>query len=50
MSNAAKGLPTMLLRPTITMSFLSGSCPLRTKSSTTPDGVAGANRGGADEN
>src|SRR2546428_2117112 len=42
---AASGFPTMLLRPTITTSRPLGSYPLRVRSSTTPEGVAGANRG-----
>src|SRR5205823_14582018 len=42
---AASGLPTMLLRPRITTSLRSGEFPERRRSSTTPAGVAGANRG-----
>src|SRR5207247_1715531 len=42
---AASGFPTMLLRPTITTSLPLGSYPLRVRSSMTPEGVAGANRG-----
>src|SRR6059036_2966086 len=45
MRRAASGFPTMLLRPTITTSLPLGSYPLRVRSSTTPEGVAGANRG-----
>src|SRR3972149_5112212 len=45
MSIAASGFPTMLLLPRITTCFPGGSCPLRTRSSWTPAGVAGTNRG-----
>ena len=37
----ASGLPTMLLRPTITTSFPAGSIPFRRNSSMTPCGVQG---------
>ena len=42
---AARGFPTMLLRPRITTCFPPGSFPLRRRISTTPEGVAGANLG-----
>src|SRR5438876_251842 len=45
MRSAARGFPTMLLRPAMTTSFPPGSWPERRRSSTTPAGVAGAKRG-----
>ncbi len=38
-SISARGLPTMLLRPTMTASFPSMAIPLRSSNSMTPSGV-----------
>ena len=46
-SNAARGLPTMLLRPRIATCFPPGSFPDRTSICCTPAGVAGRKRGAA---